>query len=77
MQIIGVAARDTEAAMQEFIDRTGVGIFPNINDESGAVWASYGIGYQPAFVFIDDSGQTSTFASLSSSDLQAQIDAIS
>jgi hypothetical protein len=77
VQIIGVAAKDTEQAMQEFVDRTGVGVFLNINDEDGAIWARYGIGYQPAFVFIDDSGATSTFAALSAGDLQVQIDALS
>ncbi len=62
--------------MQEFIDRTGVGIFPNINDESGAIWARYGISYQPAFAFIDDSGEISTTSSLSGSALQERIDAL-
>lgn len=71
---IGVAAHDTETEMTGFISATGVGVFPNINDADLAIWARYGIGYQPAFVFVAADGSTETYASLNESDIQAHID---
>ena len=60
--------------MTAFIGGTGVGVFPNINDADLQIWARYGIGYQPAFVFIDADGASETFASLNESDIQGHID---
>lgn len=74
MTFVGVAAHDTENAMLAFIGATDVDGFPNINDADRSVWASYGIGYQPSFVFIDDSGEMTTFGSLSESAIQDRID---
>lgn len=74
MQFIGVAALDSSEAMQNFVASTGVGIFPNIDDQDGAIWASYGIGYQPAFVLIAADGMSETYASLDSATLQGHID---
>ncbi len=74
MTFLGIAALDSEAAMASFVDATGVGVFPNVNDENGDIWARYGISYQPAFVFVSADGSSETFASLGESDLQGQID---
>lgn len=74
MSFVGVAALDTENAMLGFVGATGVGVFPNINDEKGQIWARYGIGYQPAFVFIRADGSQETYASLGESELQGHID---
>ncbi|MGI9607911.1 MAG: hypothetical protein ACR2P0_17415 [Acidimicrobiales bacterium] len=73
---MGVAALDSLEQMQAFVGYTGVGGFPNINDADGAIWASYGIGYQPAFVFVSADGVEKTFASLSGDDIQANIDSL-
>jgi hypothetical protein len=74
VQFIGVAALDSSEAMEDFVGITGVGIFPNIDDQDGAIWASYGIGYQPAFVFLSAEGERETFASLGFDDIQRHID---
>lgn len=74
MSFVGVAALDTEDAMAGFVGSTGVGVFPNINDEEGEIWARYGIGYQPAFVLISADGVFETYASLGESELQGHID---
>ncbi len=75
MQFIGVAALDSESAMQSFVSSTGVeGVFPNVNDENGDIWARYGITYQPAFVFLSAEGERETFASLGFDDIQRHID---
>ena len=59
--------------MSAFVGGTGVGIFPNINDERGSIWVEYGIGYQPAFVLKGADGTTETFGALSESDLQGHV----
>ncbi len=74
MSFIGVAAQDSESAMLAFVQDLGVGVFPNINDERGAIWARYGVGYQPAFVLVRADGTTESYAGLSESELQGHID---
>ena len=74
MTFIGVAAHDTESEMQAFIGGTGVGIFPNVNDDTGRVWVKYGIGNQPAFVMLAADGSSETFGSLKEEALQGHID---
>lgn len=60
--------------MESFVSNTGVGVFANINDQDGEIWARYGIAYQPAFVFLGANGSSETYASLSEADVQAHID---
>jgi hypothetical protein len=55
VQIIGVAWSGTEESMQAFVDRHRL-TFLQINDEAGAVYARFGVPYQPAWVFVDRSG---------------------
>jgi hypothetical protein len=74
VKFIGIAAQDSEEAMLAFVQDLGVGVFANVNDERGAIWARYGIGYQPAFVLIRADGSTETYASLDESELQGHID---
>ena len=42
--------------MIDFIDRHGLS-FPSMDDRTGAVFARYGVPFQPAWVFIDGSGE--------------------
>lgn len=63
MNIIGVAGRDTLEDMEDFITKYEVGGFEHIADEDVQIWAEYGITSQPAFVFIDDSGNAETLIS--------------
>lgn len=74
MQFVGVASQDDVQAMEQFIDRTGVEGFPNVNDESGDVWARYGVTYQPTFVFIAADGSTERFGALGQERIQQTID---
>jgi peroxiredoxin len=41
--------------MRDFIERHEI-TFPSLLDDSGNVFARYGIPYQPAWVFIDANG---------------------
>jgi hypothetical protein len=41
--------------MQEFVDEYGLA-FPQAVTEDGSLWTHFGVAYQPAWVFVDDSG---------------------
>jgi hypothetical protein len=43
--------------MQAFVDEFGLG-FPQAVTEDGSLWARFGVAYQPAWVFVEDSGET-------------------
>ncbi len=57
---MGVAGRDELPAVNEFIDTLGVAAFDHAVDQDGSLWRTYGITTQPSFIFIDDSGDTTT-----------------
>lgn len=48
---------DSTQNMQAFVDRFGLR-FPQAVTEDGSLWAEFGVAYQPAWVFVDDSGET-------------------
>jgi len=49
--------------MRNFISEFGVGGFEHIIDEEQSVWSSYDVRTQPAFTFINDSGEVKTIVS--------------
>jgi hypothetical protein len=71
---VGIAGRDDEDAMRNFVSTTGVGAFPHVNDTDGTIWREYEVTYQPAFVFVRADGSSETFGSLDLSDIQSKID---
>lgn len=48
---------DSTGNMRAFVDEFGLG-FPQAVTEDGSLWADFGVAYQPAWVFVDDSGET-------------------
>ena len=60
--VIGVAGRDEVGPMRDFIAEHGLQDMTHVVDADGSVWSSYGISYQPAWVFIDTDGQASVAA---------------
>ena len=67
---LGVASRDSVEAMASFVDGFGVGGFPHAADVDGVLWDRFGVPYQPAWVFIDSSGQAvRVFGALPEQDL--------
>ena len=75
VQVIGVAGHGDVPSMREFVTETGTGSFPHLVDEEGRLWSRFGVISQPAFVFVDRSGNMETFAgSLSGEDLRAFVD---
>ncbi|MFI6742435.1 TlpA family protein disulfide reductase [Nonomuraea sp. NPDC050451] len=55
---VGVAGLDTEAAMKEFVQRTGTGNLVHLSDVKGAVWTKLGVSEQSTFVFMKPNGST-------------------
>ena len=56
-----MAGRDGLDPINGFIDDYNVGEFEHIVDESGAIWANFQIVSQPSFIFIDDSGESTSY----------------
>ncbi len=54
---VGVAGRGEVPAMEDFVVETGTGGFGHVVDEDGSIWTTFEVLQQPAFAFIDDSGQ--------------------
>ena len=76
MTFIGVAWAGSTESMLDFVDRHGL-TFPSVNDQAGDVFAAYGVAGQPAWVFLDESGQgTRVFGALSADQLDEAIAAI-
>ena len=78
VDFVGVAGGGSSIGnMERFVDDVGVGGFPHFADTSGDVWVSFGVTYQPAFAFIDDSGEIEAFvASYSIEELRAEAEAL-
>lgn len=62
LTIIGVAGKDTDAEHEAFVDRHDLAAIPHAIDDDGSLWAKYGVGYQPAWVFIAEDGTTRVVA---------------
>ena len=62
LTIVGIAGKDTDAEHEAFVDRHDLDVVPHAIDEDGSLWAKYGVGYQPAWVFIAEDGTTRVVA---------------
>jgi hypothetical protein len=69
-----VPGNDSAENMQAFVDEFGLG-FQQAVTEDGSLWARFGVAYQPAWVFVDDSGETTVVPyELGRADLEATLD---
>lgn len=59
VRVVGVAGRDDVGQMEEFVERHGLGDITHVVDADGSIWGSYGISYQPAWVFVEPDGTAS------------------
>ena len=74
MEFIGVPGNDSAENMQAFVDEYGLG-FQQAVTEDGSLWARFGVAYQPAWVFVDDSGETTVVPyELEQADLERTLD---
>lgn len=62
LNLIGIAGKDTDAEHEAFVARHDLEAVPHAIDEDGSLWAKYGVGYQPAWVFIAEDGTTRVVA---------------
>lgn len=63
VQVIGVAGRGEVADMEDFIGDTGTGDLVHLVDDDGSIWSQFEVISQPAFAFIDDSGDVEVVSS--------------
>lgn len=71
---LGVAALDQVPAMQQFVQKYGLQSFQHVADVDSAVWKRFGVTAQPAYAFIDASGQVEVVTSqLSAQDLTQRL----
>ncbi|MFP4512169.1 MAG: redoxin domain-containing protein [Acidimicrobiales bacterium] len=61
VRIIGVPGRGQVDAMEQFVDDTGTGALEHVVDADGSIWTAFGVYGQPAFAFVDDTGQIEVF----------------
>ncbi|MDQ3931340.1 MAG: redoxin domain-containing protein [Actinomycetota bacterium] len=54
---VGVAGRDEVEPMRVFLALHGLeGLFPQLADVRGDLWARFGVTAQPTWIFVDDNG---------------------
>lgn len=56
MTILGVAWKGDDEQYQAFLDRHDIGFIPHLRDDTGEIFSSFGVRYQPGWVFLDDDG---------------------
>jgi thiol-disulfide isomerase/thioredoxin len=61
VRVVGVAGRGEVAEMEAFVSDTDTGTLTHVVDADGSIWSAYGVFAQPAFAFIDDSGDVEVF----------------
>lgn len=57
VRVLGVPGRGAEPDMRDFVSDTGVGGLEHVVDADGQIWSAFGVISQPAFAFVDASGQ--------------------
>ncbi len=63
----------SQSSMQAFEDRHGL-TFPSLNDQTGELFARFGVPGQPAWVFVAPDGTaTRSLGALSESSLEAEL----
>ena len=76
MRIVGVAWYGSESAMNDFVAQYGIS-FPTVVDQEGAVFARFGVPYQPAWTFISRDGTFDTsLGALSDTELADRLSAL-
>lgn len=76
MTIVGIASKDTEAAMADFVERHGLEHIDNVADVEGRIWDHNNVPAQPAWIFVDgETGESrSAFGPLGEEKLRDAID---
>ncbi len=54
--------KDDTGPMRDFVTRHGLEAIPHAVDVDGSLWTRYGVGYQPAWVFVNQDGDVRVHA---------------
>lgn len=74
INFVGVAAQGTSSEMVAFASETGVTGFPHLADADSSIWAHFGVPYQPSYVFVSATGEsTLSVGSRSISELELEL----
>lgn len=74
VNVIGVAGlKSGEEEMRKFIAEEGIGAFPNISDDAGALWRKYAVKMQDDYVILDRAGQIVHNGPLPDADLRDRV----
>lgn len=76
VEFVGVAGLGRVDAMREFVDDTGLGMFPHLVDDDGSLWARFGVAAQPAFAFITADGDVEIRPRISEDRLTSQLESL-
>lgn len=73
---VSIAAHDDVDEMAAFVERHALGgVMPHVADPDGEIWARFGVGGQPTFVFVSADGDIErAFGALSEEELAAHLD---
>ncbi len=76
-QVVGVAGLGSgPEPMRKFVGDTGIGGFPNLADDRGAVWQRFGVTTQEYFVLVDGAGRVTHKGPLTGAELRRRVDAL-
>lgn len=58
---VGVAGLGENNDMRDFVKDYDVGGFEHLEDVDGSLWERFGVVQQPAYAFVDDSGEIEVY----------------
>ena len=74
VNLVGVAGLGSGAdAMRRFVRDTGIGAFPNVADDEGALWRRFGVTSQEWYVLLDSTGTVVHSGALSQAELRRRV----
>jgi peroxiredoxin len=71
--IVGVGGLDSAEPIRNFVAEENTGSFPNVCDDSGAVWKRFGVTQQGTYVLLDKAGKVRYTGYLDGDSLQSRI----
>lgn len=77
VHVVGVAGLGSGAQpMRDFVSRHGIGGFPNLADDDGAVYRAFGVRAQDTYVILDAAGATVHKGPLAPAELRSRVTAL-
>jgi hypothetical protein len=78
VEFLSIAGRDEVEPMRAFLERHDLaGLMPHLADLDGDIWARFGVGGQPTFVFVDAEGEVErVFGAMPEDELERRLDVL-